>query len=391
MNILAQTNALADAEACCCPVMPCLPTCSDACEEEEDEEPQTQVDVELDVTKDVMDEVKPIGDDVIEESGVTDALEDVVTQEEASQIVDEILTPIIDDAIAVNVLPVDEIIDTIEEVVPDENQELVDPLPDVEAVVEVIEDEIIPDHPEVTVEEKTDIEFTEEQKDNATVVEIVDDEGNAVEVVVIEVEPEVTPAVPEVVDTDVDTEIVDVVDTEEAEVVDVEEPADETETAVEEVVEEEVVEEEVVEEETATEEVVEEEVVEEEVEEETTSTKKEVVVYETAVEELEAGEDALAQLLSDANGRPVILDFQYDACAPCQEIAPEFEAIMEKYPDAVFKNVDIYQHRDLLMELGVTATPTFKLWVNGEFDSTLAGASGFEELDGLVGTLVEEY
>lgn len=84
MNILAQTNALADAEACCCPVMPCLPTCSDACEEEEDEEPQTQVDVELDVTKDVMDEVKPIGDDVIEESGVTDALEDVVTQEEAS-------------------------------------------------------------------------------------------------------------------------------------------------------------------------------------------------------------------------------------------------------------------------------------------------------------------
>ena len=117
-----------------------------------------------------------------------------------------------------------------------------DPLPDVEAVVEVIEDEIIPDHPEVTIEEKTDIEFTEEQKDNATVVEIVDDEGNAVEVVVIEVEPEVTPAVPEVVDTDVDTEVVDVVDTEEAEVVDVDEPTDETETAVEEVVEEEVVE-----------------------------------------------------------------------------------------------------------------------------------------------------
>ena len=173
-------------------------------------------------------------------------------------------------------------------------------------------------------------------------------------------------------------------ETEEAEVVDVEEPA-ETETVEEEV------EEEVVEEETATEEVVEEEDVEEEVVEEEATVKKEVTVYETTVEALPSDENALAQILEEADGRPIILDFQYDACAPCQEIAPEFEAIMQKYPDAIFRNVDIFEHRELLTELGVKATPTFKLWVNGEFSDTLEGASGFEDLDTLVGDLITEY
>jgi hypothetical protein len=64
---------------------------------------------------------------------------------------------------------------------------------------------------------------------------------------------------------------------------------------------------------------------------------------------------------------------------------------MTKYPDAIFRNVDIFEHRELLSELGVKATPTFKLWVNGEFSTTLEGASGFEDLDKTVGTLVTEY
>ena len=183
-------------------------------------------------------------------------------------------------------------------------------------------------------------------------------------------------------------------ETEEAEVVDVEEPA-ETETAEEEVeeevVEEETATEEVVEEEDVEEEVVEEEDVEEEVVEEEATVKKEVTVYETTVEALPSDENALAQILEEADGRPIILDFQYDACAPCQEIAPEFEAIMQKYPDAIFRNVDIFEHRELLTELGVKATPTFKLWVNGEFSDTLEGASGFEDLDTLVGDLITEY
>ena len=39
--------------------------------------------VELDVTEDIMEEVKPIGEDVIVEIGLEEALETVVDEEEA--------------------------------------------------------------------------------------------------------------------------------------------------------------------------------------------------------------------------------------------------------------------------------------------------------------------
>ena len=98
-----------------------------------------------------------------------------------------------------------------------------------------------------------------------------------------------------------------------------------------------------------------------------------VEVYETAVPEMPVGRTALEDILFDAAGKVVILDFQYDACNPCQEIAPAFEALMEANPDAIFKKVDIFKHRDLLEELEITQTPTFKVWVNGEMHDTIKG------------------
>ena len=44
----------------------------------------------------------------------------------------------------------------------------------------------------------------------------------------------------------------------------------------------------------------------------------------TEVPELEPDE-TLEDLFSSADGRPVILDFQYEACDPCASIAPDFE------------------------------------------------------------------
>lgn len=48
-------------------------------------------------------------------------------------------------------------------------------------------------------------------------------------------------------------------------------------------------------------------------------------VYKTTVPELVEDEFALMKLVQQAKGKPVILDFQYDACGHCQEIAPEYE------------------------------------------------------------------
>lgn len=92
------------------------------------------------------------------------------------------------------------------------------------------------------------------------------------------------------------------------------------------------------------------------------------------VPELEP-EDTLEDLFKSANGRPVVLDFQYDACDPCARIAPDFEKLMEAYPEVIFRNVDIYSHRDLLQELGVRQTPTFKIFIDGEEESTVVGDS----------------
>ena len=103
--------------------------------------------------------------------------------------------------------------------------------------------------------------------------------------------------------------------------------------------------------------------------------------------ELPAGDNILEEIIAQANGAPIVLDFQYDACAPCQEIAPEFEALKDDYPEVFFYKVDIFEHRDLLTELEVQAIPTFKVWYAGELESTFEGGDVLEELTTEVDTL----
>ena len=107
-------------------------------------------------------------------------------------------------------------------------------------------------------------------------------------------------------------------------------------------------------------------------EEEEEKPKPVVEVYDTMVEDLEEG--GLEEILAQADGKPVILDFQYDGCSPCQEIAPAFENLMINNSDsAIFRKVDIFQHKDMLAELGVKSLPTFKMWVDGKLFSTKVG------------------
>ena len=112
--------------------------------------------------------------------------------------------------------------------------------------------------------------------------------------------------------------------------------------------------------------------IEESDEEEEEKPKPVVEVYDTMVEDLEEG--GLEEILAQADGKPVILDFQYDGCSPCQEIAPAFENLMINNSDsAIFRKVDIFQHKDMLAELGVKSLPTFKMWVDGKLFSTKVG------------------
>ena len=56
--------------------------------------------------------------------------------------------------------------------------------------------------------------------------------------------------------------------------------------------------------------------------------KKAVEVYKSQVETMDGDALALDKLLEKAGGRTLVLDFQYDECGHCQEIAPRFEELM---------------------------------------------------------------
>ena len=89
-------------------------------------------------------------------------------------------------------------------------------------------------------------------------------------------------------------------------------------------------------------------------------------VYPTTVESLPPSPSAFDELIGNSPDIPIVLDFQYDACDPCQRIAPDFEALKDANPNVIFRKVDIYDHRDLLEQLGVVEIPTFKIFVNAE-------------------------
>ena len=55
-----------------------------------------------------------------------------------------------------------------------------------------------------------------------------------------------------------------------------------------------------------------------------------------------------------------------DTCPPCQDIAPGFEMLKDAYSDVVFYKVDIYEHMDLAIDLGIPGAPAFMFWVNGD-------------------------
>lgn len=58
-------------------------------------------------------------------------------------------------------------------------------------------------------------------------------------------------------------------------------------------------------------------------------------------------------------GRPVVVDFYADWCAPCRAIAPELAALESEHgSDVDFVKIDIDANPTLANELGVMSIPT---------------------------------
>lgn len=85
---------------------------------------------------------------------------------------------------------------------------------------------------------------------------------------------------------------------------------------------------------------------------------------------------------------PSVIDFQKSKCKPCIRIAPEFEALAEKYQGtANFYKVDADSSSEALALMkanGIRSVPTFQIWKGGEMIESIQGAHLDEVEEALV-------
>jgi len=82
--------------------------------------------------------------------------------------------------------------------------------------------------------------------------------------------------------------------------------------------------------------------------------------------------------LESAGGRLVVTDFFATWCQPCMRIAPIFEQLSNKFPQADFLKVDVDELDNLAASQDVTAMPTFYFFMNKVKVDSLRGGNPTE-------------
>lgn len=82
-------------------------------------------------------------------------------------------------------------------------------------------------------------------------------------------------------------------------------------------------------------------------------------------------------------GGKVVLDFYSSECAPCEAVAPKFEAMANLYGHKIkFLKIFRQQNRELATELGVSSSPTLLFFDNGkQVATTISGGIKKREIE----------
>jgi len=93
------------------------------------------------------------------------------------------------------------------------------------------------------------------------------------------------------------------------------------------------------------------------------------------------------------NGGKVVVDFYSTECAPCEALAPKFDAMAELYGEKIkFLKIFRQGNRELATELGVSSSPTLLFFENGKqvIDSISGGIKKSEIIERLDTMLTSE-
>lgn len=78
------------------------------------------------------------------------------------------------------------------------------------------------------------------------------------------------------------------------------------------------------------------------------------------------GEFDLQQRLQKAGGKLVVVYFTANWCGPCKAISPSYESLAYSNPDVIFLKVIEGQSDDCIHARGITAFPTFHLYLKSQ-------------------------
>ncbi|MDO8168201.1 thioredoxin family protein [Candidatus Phytoplasma melaleucae] len=76
----------------------------------------------------------------------------------------------------------------------------------------------------------------------------------------------------------------------------------------------------------------------------------------------------------------VLIDFFASWCAPCRNLMPIIDELLQKRKDLSLIKIDIDQHPYLLSEYNITSYPTLLLYKNGRKINRRVGFCSYEEL-----------
>jgi len=83
-------------------------------------------------------------------------------------------------------------------------------------------------------------------------------------------------------------------------------------------------------------------------------------------------------VLAEAGGRPVIIDYYSNSCGPCHMIAPVYRKISKEFAGkAYFRKVDVNRNHQTSSHQGVRSMPTFQFWVKGKKRHQFSGADEY--------------